>query len=167
LFAGINVKQPTILIADPDPSLQNILRKPLEAQGFNVLAAADSREARDHLTQAEVDLALIDFGLPDEGGLELLRYERQRGYDRPLLMLAFAKDQDIILRCFENLADDFIIKPINPILIVPLVRAHLRRSNPNLLRTVDKPANTCAGTTRKPRPQGRMKLLSFLRRDKC
>ena len=116
---------------------------------------------------AEIDLALVDFDLPDEGGLELLRYERQRGYDRPLLMLAFAKDQAIILSCFENLADDFIIKPINPILIVPLVRAHLRRSNPNLLRTVDIPANTYADTTRNPHPQRQIKLLSFLRREKC
>jgi len=144
-----------------------MFRTPLEAQGFIVLTALDSNEARNCLSQTEIDLALVDFGLPNGGGLELLRYERQRGNHRPLLMLAYAKDQDIILSCFENLADDFIIKPVNPILIVPLVKAHLRRSNPKLLQAVDKPAKPYTNTTRVLRPQGPIKLLSFLRRGKC
>ncbi len=161
------MKQPTILIADSDPILQTTLRTPLEAQNFLVLAAQDSNEARFYLNQSEIDLALIDCNLPDGGGLELLRSERQRGDDHPLLMMAYAEDQAIILSCFENQADDFIIKPVNPILIVPLVRAHLRRSNPSLLRVVEQSAHPCAETTRSPRPQRQIRLVPFLRRYKC
>ena len=117
----------TILIAEDDADIRNLLRLYLEGEGFRVLEAADGNTALNAALGEGPDAAILDVMMPGMNGYELTRALR-RTSDIPVLILsAKSGDNDKILGL--NLgADDYIAKPFNPMEVVARVKAHLRRA---------------------------------------
>lgn len=117
----------TILIAEDDADIRNLLRLYLESEGYTVLEAADGETALSAALTQCPDAAILDVMMPKMNGYELTRALR-RTSDIPILILS-AKSQgnDKILGL--NLgADDYIAKPFNPMEVVARLKAHLRRA---------------------------------------
>ena len=118
----------TILIAEDEADIRNILRLYLEGEGFQVVEAADGEQALDAARKHSPDLAILDVMMPKLDGLAVTRALRQQS-DIPILILsAKGQDNDKILGL--NLgADDYIVKPFNALEVVARVKAPLRRSD--------------------------------------
>lgn len=117
----------TILIAEDDADIREVLRLYLEGEGFAVAEAEDGRKALELALAAEPDAAILDVMMPGMNGYELTRALRRHS-DIPILILsAKSGDNDKILGL--NLgADDYIAKPFNPMEVVARLKAHLRRA---------------------------------------
>lgn len=117
----------TILIAEDDADIREVLRLYLEGEGFAVAEAADGDTALRLALSSAPDAAILDVMMPGMNGYELTRALRRQS-DIPILILsAKSADNDKILGL--NLgADDYIAKPFNPMEVVARVKAHLRRA---------------------------------------
>lgn len=117
----------TILIAEDDADIREVLRLYLEGEGFAVAEAADGDTALRLALSSSPDAAILDVMMPGMNGYELTRALRRQS-DIPILILsAKSEDNDKILGL--NLgADDYIAKPFNPMEVVARVKAHLRRA---------------------------------------
>ena len=117
----------SILIAEDDGDIRDLLRLYLESGGYRVLEAADGAAALALARENMPDMAILDVMMPELNGYELTRALRKFS-DIPILILsAKSQDNDKILGL--NLgADDYIAKPFNPVEIVARVKAQLRRA---------------------------------------
>jgi DNA-binding response OmpR family regulator len=120
----------TILIADDDPQIAQLVRAYLEKEGFLVRAAADGDQAL-HLLRAErPDLAVLDVMMPKRDGFALVALIRADAHlaTTPLLMLTARVEDADKLRGLSLGADDYLTKPFNPHELVARVKAILRRT---------------------------------------
>ena len=116
----------TILIVDDDPHIRELLRVFLRNEGFDTLEAADGREALELLKTQKADLAIIDVMMPNMDGWALCRALRA-GADLPLLMLTARGETPHKIKGFELGADDYMVKPFEPLELVARVKALLKR----------------------------------------
>lgn len=116
----------TVLIAEDDADIANILRLYLEGSGYRAITAPDGVRAYELLEQEKVDLAILDVMMPGMDGFTLTRKIRE-SMNLPILILTSKiEDNDKILGL--NLgADDYLEKPFNPLEVVARVSANLRR----------------------------------------
>ncbi|TGV26592.1 response regulator transcription factor [Mesorhizobium sp. M00.F.Ca.ET.186.01.1.1] len=117
----------TILVADDDAHIRELLRFYLEKEGYCVLAAADGSQASVLLEQEKVQLAIVDVMMPGKNGWELCKEIREY-YDIPVIMLTALGHIDNKLAGLEQGADDYITKPFIADEVVARVKAVLRRS---------------------------------------
>ena len=117
-----------LLIIEDDDTLRETLSRQLEAEGFAVEQAADGREGQYCALEYPVDLAVIDLGLPEVSGIDILRAVRDAGKTYPILILT-ARDrwQDKVDGLSAG-ADDYVVKPFHFEEINARLSALLRRS---------------------------------------
>lgn len=116
-----------ILIADDENDIRSVLRLYMEDAGFEVVEAADGREALDALAAQQIDLCLLDIMMPVLDGYHVLKRIRETS-DLPVIVIS-AKGQDPEKILGLNLgADDYMVKPFNPLEAVARVNATLRRA---------------------------------------
>jgi DNA-binding response OmpR family regulator len=125
----------TILVVEDHRTTRMFLADNLSADGFDVLEAESVIDARHLLASAFPDLAIIDLGLPDGDGLELLEHVRDADRiagrldpDLPLLVLSGRASELDRLRGFSRGCDDYIVKPFSYYELSARVRALLRRT---------------------------------------
>ncbi len=122
----MNPKDYTILIADDEREIVELLTLYLENEGYGVLHAYDGERAWKRIVEESVDLAILDIMMPKLDGFALLKKIRET-YDLPLIMLS-AKGEDVNKILGLGLgADDYMAKPFNPLEVTARVRAQLRR----------------------------------------
>ena len=116
-----------ILLVDDEPNIIELAQLYLEREGFQVLSAADGKEALEAVDDHRPDLMVLDLMLPEIDGLEVCR--RLRGKKDPVAILMLtARDEDIDkILGLELGADDYLTKPFNPRELVARVKAVLRR----------------------------------------
>lgn len=116
----------TILIAEDDLDIMQILKLYLVAEGYNVLTSDNGVTALEMINSNHVDLAILDIMMPEMDGLQLLQKIRQSKNIPILILSAKGNDNDKILGL--NLgADDYLSKPFNPLEVTARVGANLRR----------------------------------------
>ena len=116
-----------ILIADDESDIRSVLRLYMEDAGFEVVEAADGQEALDALAAQQIDLCLLDIMMPVLDGYHVLKRIRETS-DLPVIVIS-AKGQDPEKILGLNLgADDYMVKPFNPLEAVARVNATLRRA---------------------------------------
>ncbi|CAN7610851.1 response regulator [Devosia sp. LjRoot3] len=116
-----------ILIIEDDPEIVDILRGYLEREGFRTVSASDGQTGLVFHQQLKPDLILLDVKMPFLDGYGVLAALR-RTSDTPVMMLtALAEDLDK-LQALRIGADDYVVKPFNPLEVVARARAILRRS---------------------------------------
>ena len=116
-----------VLVVEDEDSLRESIRFNLEAEGYDVITAADGPDGLTQVREANPSLVLLDLMLPGMSGIDLCRLIRQES-DVPIVMVT-AKDgeADKVLG-LELGADDYITKPFSNRELVARVRAHLRRA---------------------------------------
>lgn len=116
----------TILVADDEPDIRSVLALYLENADYEVLEAADGAAALEALQAGTVDLCLLDIMMPVMDGYRVLKHVRETS-DVPVIVIS-AKGQDPEKILGLNLgADDYLVKPFNPLEAVARVGATLRR----------------------------------------
>ena len=114
-----------ILIVDDEPPIRRLLRTGLGTQGYEVIDAATGQEALTALAQ-EPDLMILDLGLADMQGLDVLRIMRERGSAVPVLILSSREDEAGKVKAFDLGADDYVTKPFGMNELLARVRTALR-----------------------------------------
>ena len=116
----------TILIADDEPEIRNLLRLYLENENYQIIEAKDGREALSLLREKKSDLCLLDIMMPEMDGYHVLQ-ELRKESNIPVIILS-AKDADSEKILGLNLgADDYLAKPFNPLEAVARVNSNIRR----------------------------------------
>ncbi|MEF3304043.1 response regulator transcription factor [Paenibacillus sp. GYB003] len=115
-----------LLVVDDDPFIRELARHFLEREGFDVLEAADGREALARLETVTADLVILDIMMPHMDGWALCR-ELRESYDLPLLMLTAKGETSQKVKGFELGADDYLVKPFEPAELIARVKALLKR----------------------------------------
>ncbi|TQR29809.1 response regulator transcription factor [Brevibacillus brevis] len=116
----------TILIADDDPHVRELLRFYLAKEGYNVLACVDGEEASQLLEQESVQLAIVDVMMPGKNGWELCR-EIREFYDLPVILLTAKGEVRDKEKGFLAGTDDYLTKPFEPTELLYRIKALLRR----------------------------------------
>lgn len=118
-----------LLLLEDDPAIAQTVEFALTREGFQVRYCGWIHEARAQLAQGDLDLAILDVGLPDGNGLDLCRDIRHSARPQmPILMLSARSDEADKVLGLELGADDYLAKPFSPRELVARVRALLRRS---------------------------------------
>lgn len=131
-----------ILIVDDDQQITSFLARYLEKQGYEVLCAATGKETRAALEQSRIDLCVLDIGLPDIDGFQLMREIRQSS-NLPIVVLSVRDETFDRIFGLEFGADDYVCKPFEPRELVARIRAVLRRAKvEQLARQQVKPGQT-------------------------
>ena len=119
-------KPPKILIVDDEPQIRSLLRNTLIRAGYAVVEAATAREALNARDIDRPDLILLDLGLPDRDGLELVELLRKDFH--PRLIVISARDQtEQKVAALDLGADDYVTKPFDTEELLARVRASLRQ----------------------------------------
>lgn len=116
----------SLLVADDDDLLRNLVKEVLEDEGYQVYTAADGLEAVDIFWEhPEIALVILDIMMPKMDGIEVLQEIRERT-DIPVLMLTALGDSSSELSCLRNGASDFVSKPFHYDILVERVKNLLR-----------------------------------------
>ncbi|WP_066779648.1 response regulator [Sphingomonas sp. CCH5-D11] len=116
-----------ILVAEDESQIAEVLIAYLEREGFRTVHASDGRIALDHHSMLNPDLVLLDIKLPKLDGLAVLSQLR-RTSDTPVIMVTALKEDLDKLLALRVGADDYVVKPFNPLEVVARVRTVLRRT---------------------------------------
>jgi len=117
--------QPTILIVDDEPPIRRFLRSSLAAQGYRVVEAETGEAALRQIADERPDLIVLDLGLPDRDGIELIREIRQT-VETPIVVLSVRDDEKGKVQALDLGASDYVTKPFGTEELLARVRAALR-----------------------------------------
>ena len=100
-----------ILVVDDEPAILRFLQASLESQGYIVATAANARTALDMVKRHTADLVVLDLGLPDVDGLDVIRHIREGGETLPIIILSSRENENAKVRALDLGADDYVTKP--------------------------------------------------------
>jgi len=132
-----------ILIADDENEIRSLLRLYLENEGYEVDEAADGEEALKKIAGGDIHLCLLDIMMPKIDGFHVLKTLRETSNIPVIIVSAKGADPEKILG-LDLGADDYIVKPFNPLEAVARVRSNLRRWH-ELNRRPDADGNAAGG----------------------
>jgi two-component system KDP operon response regulator KdpE len=118
---------PFVLIVEDDPAIRSALIRSLGERGHAVASAADAMSGLRKAVEERPDLVVLDLGLPDIDGTEMLRM--LRAVSNVPVIVATARDDDgSVVRALDAGADDYVVKPFSAVTLDARVRAVLRRA---------------------------------------
>ncbi|NMM52795.1 response regulator transcription factor [Paenibacillus aquistagni] len=117
----------TILIADDEQEIADLIGLHLRKEGYQCLIAADGQEALQIVQQHSIDLAILDIMMPKHDGYEVTQRIREQHQFPIIFLSAKTSDLDKITGLVRG-ADDYMTKPFNPMELVARVNAQLRRA---------------------------------------
>lgn len=115
-----------ILVVDDEPAIRRFLRTSLTAQGYQVIEAEDGTSAIATLRRTPVDVLVLDLGLPDIDGFEIIRRLRDSGSAVPIIILSSRTDETGKVQALDLGADDYVTKPFGVDELLARLRAALR-----------------------------------------
>jgi two-component system catabolic regulation response regulator CreB len=134
----LQVVKARILIIEDEPAISDNIQFVLESEGLETVRVATGLAAAPILEQGVVDLIVLDIGLPDINGFELLKEIRRTRPTPIILLTARTAEIDRVLG-LEIGADDYVAKPFSPRELAARVKAVLRRCKPSTDKRTDKP----------------------------
>lgn len=115
-----------VLVVDDEPPIRKLLRVGLGAEGYAIVEATSAREAMEKVKAERPDLILLDLGLPDMQGHDLLARWRTDLLELPIIILSSRTDEAGIVKALELGADDYVTKPFGTKELVARIRVALR-----------------------------------------
>jgi two-component system KDP operon response regulator KdpE len=115
-----------ILVVDDEPAIRRFLRTSLTAEGYLVIEAADGTTALDTLRRNPIDVLVLDLGLPDIDGFDIIRQLRGAGSAVPIIILSSRTDESGKVQALDLGADDYVTKPFGVDELLARLRAALR-----------------------------------------
>jgi two-component system KDP operon response regulator KdpE len=115
-----------VLVIDDEPPIRKLLRVGLTAHGYQIIEASGGKAALELLSEQPPDLVILDLGLPDMQGHELLRAVRERNDSVPIVVLSSRDDEAGKVQALDSGADDYVTKPFGMDELLARMRAALR-----------------------------------------
>ncbi|HEX4237283.1 MAG TPA: response regulator transcription factor [Xanthobacteraceae bacterium] len=115
-----------VLVIDDEPPIRKLLRVGLTAHGYQIIEASSGKAALELLSEQPPDLVILDLGLPDMQGHELLRAVRERNDSVPIVVLSSRDDEAGKVQALDSGADDYVTKPFGMDELLARMRAALR-----------------------------------------
>lgn len=120
----------SVLVVDDEPQIRRALKTGLEARGYEVREAATGEGALSAIAASEPDVVILDLGLPDLDGSEVIA--RMRGWTQvPVIVLSVRDRQEDKIAALDAGADDYVTKPFDMEELLARMRATLRRAGPS------------------------------------
>jgi two-component system KDP operon response regulator KdpE len=119
----------TILITDDDPDLRLVLKRTLEALGFEVGECSSGEQAVREVEVRRFDVVLMDVNMPGAGGIEACRELRRMAPYLQILMLTVRDSEAVMIEALDAGADDYVTKPFSIPELTARLRSAVRRSN--------------------------------------
>ena len=117
-----------LLLVEDEPEIQNFLQQPLANAGYEVDAAKDGRTAIQLASENKYDVLIVDLGLPDQDGIDLILQLRRSGITSPVLILSARRSVDDRVKGLEQGGDDYLTKPFALAELIARLRNLLRRN---------------------------------------
>jgi two-component system KDP operon response regulator KdpE len=115
-----------VLVVDDEPPILRFLRASLQSQGYIVSTAPDARTALDMVQRHTADLVVLDLGLPDMDGLDVVRQIREGGATLPIIILSSRDNESAKVTAFDLGVDDYVTKPFGIDELLARIRAAQR-----------------------------------------
>ena len=115
-----------LLVVDDEPPIRRLLRTSLGAEGFEVLEADTAEKAFAVIEARKPEIVILDLGLPDQDGLDVIRRIRRSGSKLPIVVLSSRGDERGKVEALELGADDYVTKPFGIAELVARIRTALR-----------------------------------------
>ena len=115
-----------VFVVDDEPAIRRLLSTGLESQGFQVFTVGTVAEGRKIIVIEKPDVIILDLGLPDGSGIELLKEWREEKIATPVIILSSRSDEVGIVDALDLGADDYIVKPFGMGELIARIRAALR-----------------------------------------
>ncbi|MDR3449554.1 MAG: response regulator transcription factor [Alphaproteobacteria bacterium] len=123
----MNEKKNKILIVDDEPQIRKMLNIFLEGEDFRTEESDNGKQAVRMINSTKPDLVLLDLGLPDMDGKDVITAVRE-WTQVPIVILSVRALDDEIVQALDRGADDYIVKPFNADVLIARIRANLRKS---------------------------------------
>jgi len=119
--------QETLLIIDDEVQIRRLLEISLSASGYKIIKAGDANEGLIAAAGHQPSCIILDLGLPDKDGLEVLR-ELRKWYNKPIIILSVRNSEEDVIRALDNGANDYLTKPFRTGEMLARIRSVLRQS---------------------------------------
>jgi DNA-binding response OmpR family regulator len=149
-----------ILIAEDEPRIASFLEKGLRANGFSTAVASDGEAALAMASSSDFDLLILDLGLPQVDGRDVLRQIRSNGERLPVLILTARSEVTEKIEGLEAGADDYVTKPFRFEELLARVRARLRTHGGSEAAVIESGGVVLDLRTRRSTADGRAVALS-------
>jgi two-component system KDP operon response regulator KdpE len=116
-----------ILVIDDEIQIRKLLEITLQSSGYGVVKANTAKEGLAAAAVSTSDLIILDLGLPDESGQQVLKKLRE-WYVKPVIILSVKNNEDDIVSALDNGANDYLIKPFRTAELLARIRSVLRNS---------------------------------------
>jgi two-component system KDP operon response regulator KdpE len=133
MLTGSKMNKSSILIIDDEPQIRKMLTITLQSNDYRVLEASTGREGVIQVSTRPPDLVLLDLGLPDENGHDVLKHLRE-WYSNPVIIISVQSNEQDIIKALDNGANDYLVKPFRTGELLARIRSALRKagSEPNI-----------------------------------
>lgn len=116
-----------ILFLEDEPTIQEVLTEYMRMQDYDVVCAQDGEQAIGMLDRQNFDMAVLDIMVPGVSGMEVLQYIKEKKPEMATIMLTALDDEKTQVQAFNSYADDYVIKPVSPIILLKRMETILRR----------------------------------------
>jgi two-component system KDP operon response regulator KdpE len=123
----MNEKKNTILIVDDEPQIRKLLQISLEGAGYKVVESDNGHESVRLAASVKPEVMLLDLGLPDIDGKEVIR-EIREWTQLPIIVLSVRDADEEMTKALNLGADDYVTKPFNPDVLLARINANLRKA---------------------------------------
>jgi two-component system KDP operon response regulator KdpE len=123
----------TVVIIDDEPQIRKLLTITLQSNNYQVTEAATGKEGIRLVSSLTPDIVLLDLGLPDESGHEILKHLRE-WFTNPVMIISVQSNEGDIVKALDNGANDYLVKPFRTGELLARIRSALRKagSEPNI-----------------------------------
>lgn len=121
------MNKPTVLIIDDEPQIRKLLSITLKSNDYLIEEASSGKEGIRMVSNHPPDLVLLDIGLPDASGHEVLKHLRE-WFINPIVIISVQSSEDDIVRALDNGANDYLVKPFRTGELLARLRAVLRNA---------------------------------------
>jgi two-component system, OmpR family, KDP operon response regulator KdpE len=129
------MNSPTALIIDDELQIRKLLEITLQSNGFKVESACAGKEGILSVASHPPDVILLDLGLPDQSGHEVLKHIREF-YSKPVIIISVQSSEEEIVKALDTGANDYIVKPFRTGELLARIRSSMRFSGANEINTI-------------------------------
>jgi DNA-binding response OmpR family regulator len=121
-----------ILFLEDEPTISEVTTEYMKMQNYEVFCASDGEKALELLKNNHFDLAILDIMVPKVSGLVVLEHIKKTTPQMATIMLTALEDEQTQLKAFNLYADDYVLKPFSPLLLLKRIQTILRRTMGNI-----------------------------------
>ncbi len=119
-----------ILFLEDELTIREVLVEYMKMKNYEIFEAEDGQEAIDALEKQSFDMAVLDIMVPKISGIEVLKRIRREKKDMAVIMLTALGDEGTQIQAFDAFADDYVVKPVSPIILLKRMETIFRRVRP-------------------------------------